>query len=1233
MNLMSYNTRGLGSSEKHRTIRKLVRKGEIELIMLQETKLANFQPRICSKIWPSDGYNFAHSDSVGRSGGLLMIWETSKFNITNSVCKKNYMALTGQWVSSGSVCTFINVYGPSSVTEKRDLWSEISEVIRNLNHCICIAGDFNSILDPSERKSRSPNPHLSGMNDFRSFVSSNGLMDIPLANRRYTWFSPDYSTRTRLDRFLINPLMASEMGNCTQIAIQRSISDHSAIVLRKSAADWGPSPFRAINAWTSHQEFIPKVKELWSSFSINGWKGFAVKEKIKLLRKGLQVWNRDTFGNIETKISEVLSSIQHSDLKAEVSDLSEDEIQLKKDEFLLLWNLLRQRERLDCQKARSKHITYGDCNSKYFHNQMRVRQRKNCIPGIFVNGDWVDNPVEVKEAIKNHFSNQFSEKLHHRPSIQGLNFKQLSTSQRDQLEADFTVDEIREAVKNCGSEKAPGPDGFSFLIIKHIWEVIESDVVDFVMEFHGSGRIVKGLNASFIVLVPKKSNPTSLDDYRPISLIGCLYKILAKLLANRLRKVIGSVISNTQTAFLSGRQILDGVLALNEAIHDLKERNRSGFILKADFSKAFDCVSWNYLDSVQEAMGFGQKWRVWIQSCLSSASISVLINGSTTDVFTTSKGLRQGDPLSPFLFLIAAEGLNVLMDSAIALNEFSGVRIGAGVFRLSHLQYADDTILLGEKSWKNIYAAKFILKWFEIISGLSINFNKSKLICVNCPPQWTSEAARILQCKVENLPTSYLGLPVGSSHRRYSFWVPVIQRVEKKLSAWKSRLLSAGARVTLVKSVLSSLPLYFCSLFKMPTIVVKKINSLIRSFFWGELDSKRRTKWVSWEKICLHKNLGGLGVPDIKKKNVSLLAKWWHRFSTESNALWKRVIVEKYYCNYSSLSPFLHETNRVSKCWKDIVCIGDFQVFSTQGAKIRDCFKWILGNGALIRFWHDSWAADIPLKILFPRVFALSVNKDATVSNMGSYTSSSIQSWSWNIETFSAPRGRTLFEFQELSRLISNRSPSFQDDAFTWSVGHDPRFTTAALYDLLSPSLAVLPTDIIDLIWLKWSPPRVKIFIWKMAHNALPVNWNLLCRGIIPRDFDPMCSLCNSDLETQDHIFLQCPKVILLWRKIQKWWEICFTTPDSIANFLQQCQAPTTISGFNSLFQTVCVCTLWSIWFGRNNRIFNNVNWDVDGIFHFIQSRTYAWLRGLAPEKTFTPSDWFLYPFEVAKMF
>ena len=310
----------------------------------------------------------------------------------------------------------------------------------------------------------------------------------------------------------------------------------------------------------------------------------------------------------------------------------------------------------------------------------------------------------------------------------------------------FSEEEIKRAVWECGSEKSPGPDGLNFKFIKQFWHILKLDIIIFLYEFHANGIFPKGGNASFIALVPKVPDPQNLYEFRPISLIGCVYKIVAKLLANRLKRIMPDIIDERQSAFVAGRQLLHSAIIANEVVEEAKRRKKSCLVFKADFEWAYDSVSWDFLIYMMRKMGFCNKWIKWIQGCLKSASISILVNGSPTPQFSLQRGLRQGDPLAPLLFNIVAEALAGLMREAINRNIYTAFAVGKNSSPVSFLQYADDTIFFGEATIQNIKAIKAILRGFEIASSLKINFAKSSLMVFGKSDQWTKEAAKYLNC-------------------------------------------------------------------------------------------------------------------------------------------------------------------------------------------------------------------------------------------------------------------------------------------------------------------------------------------------------------------------------------------------------------------------------------------------------------------------------------------------------
>nr|KAJ0214561.1 hypothetical protein LSAT_V11C400158790 [Lactuca sativa] len=406
----------------------------------------------------------------------------------------------------------------------------------------------------------------------------------------------------------------------------------------------------------------------------------------------------------------------------------------------------------------------GDENSALFLVLIIKNQRIQRIIGIKENGFWISNPATIKEVVVKHYVGRFAESIKPRPKFSSPKFKKLPPHAAKYLEEPFSLDEIKAAIWACGSDRASGSDGFSFALLKQHWEVIGGDFYFAVKHFEATWHIDRGCNSSFITLIPKVQDPITINDYRPISLIGCLYKTISKVLAKRVKKVVHLVVSNTQTTFVKNRHILDGPLILNEVISWIKKNKKKAFTFKA-----FDSLSWEYLDSNLRQMNFRSKWRTWTQACLSSARVSVLINGSTTSEFCMERGLRQGDPLSPFLFIIAAEEKGV----------FEGIQLPRLGPNISHLQYVDDVIFMGKWSPENIKNIIRILRCFELASGLKINLAKCKLYGFRIQSYEYETVARSCSCLIGSLPFSYLGLPVGVSMARMTHWRKIIERFKR----------------------------------------------------------------------------------------------------------------------------------------------------------------------------------------------------------------------------------------------------------------------------------------------------------------------------------------------------------------------------------------------------------------------------------------------------------------------
>ena len=457
----------------------------------------------------------------------------------------------------------------------------------------------------------------------------------------------------------------------------------------------------------------------------SGWGGYVLKEKIKTLKQVLKKWNKDHFGDTFKRVKRIEEELNKLEEETSHRQLSIQEGMRLRQLQEALWTAAQAYESLLRQKTRVRWLKQGDCNSRYFHLMMNATRRNNYLKGVMVDGNWVHEPALVKEEVKSFFSNRYQESDYQRPTLEGICFQKLNQHQNDRLTACFQEEEVKNAIWDCGSDKCPGPDGLNFRFIKNFWQLLKPDILRFLDEFYVHGVFPKGGNASFIALIPKVADPQILNDYRPISLIGCMYKIVAKVLANRMKKVMTTIVDETQSAFIEGRHLLHSALIVNEVIEEAKRSNKSCLIFKVDYEKAYDSVSWGFLLYMLQRAGFSSKWIKWIEGCLNSASISVLVNGSPKGEFIPKRGLRQGVPLAPFLFNVVAKGLNGLMRKAKEENMYKAYQVGSNKVQISLLQFADDTIFLGEADMENVKTIKAVLRSFKLVSGLKINFAKS----------------------------------------------------------------------------------------------------------------------------------------------------------------------------------------------------------------------------------------------------------------------------------------------------------------------------------------------------------------------------------------------------------------------------------------------------------------------------------------------------------------------------
>ncbi|GJT62825.1 RNA-directed DNA polymerase, eukaryota [Tanacetum coccineum] len=868
----------------------------------------------------------------------------------------------------------IAVYAPHDPRDKRMLWDYLAHVINQWQGEVVIMGDFNEVRVKSDRFGT--NFNVLGANIFNSFINSTGLEEVHLGGSAFTWCHKSATKMSKLDRFFVSNNLLNIFPHISGITLDRFLSDHRPILLRESAHDYGPVPFRFFHHWIHLEGFNDFVTSTWNSapsVDSNGMRNLA--GKLKFLKAHIKIWIKDNKSETVSTIANLKKELNQLDAVIDKGTGTEVEAEKRMEVLAALRNIDHIHSMDLAQKAKIKWSIEGDENSNFFHGILNKKRNQMNIRGITIDGVWKEQPNDVKQEFLSHFQDRFAKPSERRANIDMRFPKTISEDQSQDLEREVSKQEIKTAVWGCGTDKSPGPDGFSFGFYRHFWPVIEHDVYMAVNHFFIHGEIPPGCNSSFIALIPKVPDANLVKDFRPISLIGSIYKIIAKILSNRLVNVLGDIVNEVQSAFIAERQMLDGPFILNEILQWCTKKKKKTLIFKVDFEKAFDSIRWDFLDDVLKEFGFRCKWRNWIQSCLTSSKGSILVNGCPTNEFQFYKGLKQGDPLSPFLFILVMESLHLSFQRIVNAGMFKGIVLDQSLC-LSHMFYADDAIFLGEWSDGNISTLIHVLKCFFHASGLKINLNKSKIMGINVESAQVIQAAAKLGCLVLKCPFYYLGTRVGGSMTRVQAWQEIVEKVKSRLSKWKSKTLSIGGRLTLLKSVLGSIPVFHMSIFKVPSKVLHILESIRSHFFNGHDPGSKKASWVKWNNVLTDKKRGGLGVSSLFALNRGLMIKWVWKFLSQKDSLWTKVIVAIHGVGGKIHSEW---TSTGKSCWLSI--LSEVRSLQRKGMYVFDYLTHKMGNGESTKFWLDHWHTGGIFKDIFPRLYALESSKEVTVSS------------------------------------------------------------------------------------------------------------------------------------------------------------------------------------------------------------------------------------------------------------
>lgn len=480
--------------------------------------------------------------------------------------------------------------------------------------------------------------------------------------------------------------------------------------------------------------------------------------------QSLSAWSKRTVGSLPRRIEKLRKDLGTARAQSGVQNAQS--VQRATDLAKQIDDLLDAEECYWQQRSRVGWIKSGDCNTKLFHRKASWRAKKNNIKRLLkTNGALTDKTDEMEEMATEFFQNLYTQDTSVSPQLASRIFQTKVLDQlNDDLCKEFSDDEIGTALFQIGPWKAPGPDGVPARLLQKQWGLLKTDICRAVREFFRTGAMQEGVNDTTIVLIPKVKDPTNLKDFRPIGLCNVIYKIIAKCIVNRLRPLLQNIISPTQSAFIPGRLITNNALIAFECIHVVQKNNdsRGEFCaFKLDLAKAYDRVDWKYLELALARLGFAKRWINWIMSCMTTVRYSVRFNGKLLNSFKPSRGLRQGDPLSPYLFLLVAESLSLLLQDHITSGAIQELHICRNSPGISHLLFADDSLLFFKANADQAIKIRKILYTYESGTGQMLNPHKcSILMGTTVSPQNSTAVMQILEVQNDTFEAKYLGLPV-----------------------------------------------------------------------------------------------------------------------------------------------------------------------------------------------------------------------------------------------------------------------------------------------------------------------------------------------------------------------------------------------------------------------------------------------------------------------------------------
>jgi exonuclease III len=907
----SLNIRGINKHTKRIAVFNWARSKQFDVMLLQETFSSESDVNLWKSEWGGQAF-WAHGTK--HSCGVAILIKNG-FDLEPVECTRDpngrYIVLKA--VVQGETLYIINLYAPNTEQAKSVYYAHLQTVIDKYgiskNDNMIFGGDWNTILTPGLDKSGGVDRVGETVTtEMKHLLIDYGLVDIwrvknPIT-KRFTYRQKRPLVQSRLDYFMITNRIC-DLVEKPQI-MSSFCSDHSCISLKlsplpKDNRGKGYWKFNAsllhdeeyvaklghkLDQWMDEYDYFNDKRVKWEmlKFEIRNFTcDYAAKKKKELMQYEKMLQDKLNF--LETQLGNNCSDETKNEYytcKERISQIEED------------------RAKGAIIRSREKWLEEGERSTRYFFSLEQYNFSKKHIRKIIIDKETITDEKQILSESATYYENLYKSNVRREYDMYDWisdigEIPKLDDRDRDFVDNMITKDECYENLRRFENNKSPGNDGLTKEFYVTFWNKISKPLLDSYNYSLENGKLSASQRQAVITLIDKHGKDRSyLSNWRPISLLNLDYKILTKVLAERIKKILPTIISPSQNGYITGRSTADSIRLIQDIIHLSELNHTPAILLTIDFQKAFDSIEWNFISVALEKFNFGPIFLTWIKTLYNDISSCICNNGKTSRYFNLSRGVRQGDPLSPYLFIIGVEILALALKKNINIK---GYNVKSNEIKLT--QYADDITMI----LTDFESVNETIKTFDIFgkySGLRINKDKTEGMLIG---PWCNTTGIPKGIKWITGPMKLLGIYLSANpneHVALNF-KNRLDALLRQLHWWKARDLSLRGKVLIIKTLGLSKFQYIASLIHIPQNVVKEVNRIIYEFIWnGKSDKVKRTIFEQDFKR------GGYNMITLEDITISASIMWIKKYLDDVDREWKQTMEQL--CKVKNLGIFLRST-------------------------------------------------------------------------------------------------------------------------------------------------------------------------------------------------------------------------------------------------------------------------------------------------------------------------------------